>query len=300
MTSFCIGSPHKNVNWYDYRVYVNLIAAMESLGFKYQRNSANRIYFLGGPLRDKYTDIDNFEENANNIALMYCHSGSVQTLIPFSKIFVASLGMKIFTLVRKIKKADFYNPRYLKNMTGLTILPPFSSLQPNCDDDARYKCDISFVGNNRVRPIVEDVLGIVSKHNLNFKIYGDDWLNYQGSQNAIKYWAGATIPYEDIPNLAYNSRICLVDHHSEMNREGTVSSKYIDLSMSKACVISDNNWGVKAFAGKSYKTKADLEKLIIELLAKPSHRNNIIEKQYSLVKQNTTLNAALEISKYFI
>jgi len=35
-------------------------------------------------------------------------------------------------------------------------------------------------------------------------------------------------------------------------------------------------------------------------LAKPSHRNNIIEKQYSLVKQNTTLNAALEISKYFI
>jgi len=301
MASFCIGSPHKNKSWYDYRVYRNLIDELEALGHTLAVGSKNRIYFLGGPLRDKYPDIGSFDTAANNIALLYCHADKIHSWQGFNHIFVSSLGMKYFLLLRKLKRLDFFGKKYLPVWRKVKVLPPFSSLNHTPEVNDLYACDISFIGSERIRPIVEDILDIVKKYNLNFKIFGYGWDAYQGNKIAKKYWQGTGIPYDDFPILANSSKICLVDHPEDLNREATVSHKYIDLLASKACVISDYNLGVKyGYKGLTYKTKEELKKIVLSLLKDSALRESIKSRQFSLVAKQTTSQAVKEIAKCFL
>ena len=301
MAFFCIGSPHKNKNWYDYRVYQNLIDELEGLGHKYKVGAINRIYFLGAPLRDDYPDVGTFDPLANNIALLYCHADKIRNWHGFNHIFAASTGMKYFLLLRKLKKMDFSGKKYLPDWHKVKVLPPFSSLKNNSTVKKDYSCDISFVGSQRIRPIVEDTLDIVKKHNINFKIFGYDWDAYEGNPIAKDYWQGSGIPYEDFPALANSSKICLVDHPEDLNREATVSHKYIDLLASKACVISDYNLGVKyGYKGLTYKTRAELETMILKLLGDNKLRESIKLRQFSLAERLTTLETVKQIVKRFV
>ena len=103
MSKYCIASPHKDESWYDYRLYVNLIEALERQGHQFQAGAENRIYFLGGPLRKHYPKVGQFDPNANNIALIYCHFQKIFQLTHFDHVFVPSDKVKAHFLKRKWK-----------------------------------------------------------------------------------------------------------------------------------------------------------------------------------------------------
>jgi len=281
MKEFCIASKATSIYWYEHRITINLIEELEKLGCKYIKNSTNRIYLLGHPIVDKYKEVGKFDKEANNIALSISHPERCKSFDGFSKVFLASEGMQHYYLKK-------FNVRY-------EMLPPFSSLNPCNIVDDFYKCDIAFIGNIRKRQIVEDVLDIVEKHKLNFKIFGYNWKDYQGDKRAIKYWTGDVIPYQHFPILAHNASIVLIDHHQSMNDIGVVSHKYIDLVKADAYVISDYNKNAIQYAGIVYKNQKELETHILFRLNNPKLKSG----QYNWVRELTTGNAAKTLESHF-
>jgi len=285
LIEYCIGSKHSSKFWYEYRIYINLIEELEKLGFKYQSNSKNRIYFLGWPLSASYKEIGPIDKSANNIALSFSHADRYSNIELFNKFYVFSQGMQKFF--------------HQKTGVNYEILRPFSSLTTNETEDERYRCDIAFVGNIRTRQIVEDVLPVVEKLNLDFKIFGYDWTHYRGNPRAIKFWQGDVIPYKDIPLMSHNAKIVLVDHHESMNIMGCVSHKYVDLLASGAFVISDSNNDASTYNGIIYKNKEQLYELITRYLNDEKARLHQKSKQNTIVKSQTTESAAQTISRNF-
>ena len=285
MTKYCIGSTHKSKYWYEYQIYINLISEFEKMGFKYQPNSLNRIYFLGWPIRKNYSEAGPIDKKANNIGISFSHAQKAENIKAFNKLYVSSTGMQNVIMKKFNIKCE--------------LLKPFSSLSPSNLEDEKYKCDLAFVGNIRVRQIVEDVIPIVEKLNLNFKIFGYDWTHYKGNKKAIKFWQGDVIPYEHLPRLAHNAKIVLVDHHASMNQMGCVSHKYVDSLMSGAFVISDFNKDAPTYKGITYQNKSQLPKLISYYLENEEERKKQQKKQYEIVQTQTTESAAKIISMNF-
>ena len=281
MMNFCIASPHTTRYWYDYQVYCDLRKHLESLGFVYKTGSVNRIYFLGWPLNKEYADVGPFDPNCNNIALLWAHPRLVnkKQLEKFQHIFVSSVGYN------EVLKSDY------------PILAPSSVLRPKEQHIAGYSCDISFVGNTRVRPIVEKVLPMVRALGLSFKIWGYDWTQYQGNKGAISYWAGDVIPHYDIPILAHNSKVCLVDHHADMDEAGIISHKYIDFLMSGAFVLTMPNKEVLRYGGYFLESKEQLAALLVD----DDMRSKIKKAQYDIVdKDNRYPGMASKLGSLFV
>ncbi|AEF05295.1 glycosyltransferase [Alteromonas naphthalenivorans] len=299
---FSIGSPHKSALWYDYRLYVNLIEAMASLGINYRKNSKNRIYFLGAPRRHVYPDVGKFDPSANNLALAYCHFEKIKSYNEFRKVFLPSEFVKDAVLNDKKKHSKLFRKNvFLDNKNRIDIIRPFSSLSSTDEVLKTYECDISFIGSPRIRPIVEDIIPIVEKHNLSFQIFGPHWHEYKGNKNAVKYVTANEIPYENIPLLSSASKISLVDHHQPMNDIGTVSHKYVDLIASGAFVLSDNNKdAVQHYKGITYNSVNELEELVLFYINDENARRKQRERQLDIVQKNSTLLAAKQISQFFI
>lgn len=285
MSSYCIASPHTSPFWYEYQIYTNLISSLSKLGYTYTPESHNRLYFLGFPMRHSYPDVPFYNKSCNNLALMFSHPQYYTSKLGemFSNVFPSSPNYLSY-----IKSID--------SKVSATLLKPFSSLVPS-DNEAipDMKCDIAFVGNTRVRPLVEKIIPIVKKHKLNFKIWGYAWNTYQGNKEAIPYWQGSVIPYKDMPNLAKSAKILLCDHHGTMNQVGVVSHKYVDLLASKAFVIADDNKDIPLYKGVVFEG----EQQILSYLADSKKREDKVEEQYDIVKNLTTDNAAKLISSFF-
>ncbi|MBC3764921.1 glycosyltransferase family protein [Neptunicella marina] len=294
MKDFCIASPHKNVLWYDYRLYINLKEALTALGYQYRAASKNRIYFLGGPQRHFYPEVGKFDPSANNIALIYCHAEKLDNIKRFDKVFVCSEGVKLF-LEQKRTQAEF------KTSKQIDIIRPFSSLSPSNRTRPRYQCDVSFIGTPRVRPIVEAVLPIVEQNNLKFNIYGPNWDHYEGNPLAKSYWVARTVPYEEIPMLAKGSKICLIDHHNMMNKMGTVSHKYVDFVMAGAFVISDwNKDALGHYSGVCFENEDSLANIVQKYLGSDMQRIEQQRKQQEITQLQTTKGVAETLAEQFI
>ncbi|WP_416305701.1 hypothetical protein [Neptunicella sp. SCSIO 80796] len=302
MTSFCIASPHKNELWYDYRLYVNLKAELVRMGFQYRAASKNRIYLLGGPERYFYHEVGRFDPDANNLALIYCHSEKLKAINHFTRIFVCSDGVRQFLNRKKLYRLEFLqkNGKFSTDQP-LDIIRPFSSLEPTLVTRPRYQCDISFVGTPRIRPILEAVLPYVEKHGWKLNLYGPNWDSYGGNPLAQKYWTATNVPYEDIPLLARGCKICLIDHHATMNRIGSVSHKYIDFIKAGGFVISDWNKDAKQFyKGVCFRTPEHLVKQIELYLDAPELREKQKIYQQDIVAQQSTGAVARQLANYFI
>ena len=299
---FSIASPHKSELWYDYRLYVNLIEALESLGYKYRKNSNNRIYFLGAPRRHFYPDVGKFDSEANNLALAYCHFEKISSYNEFNKVFLPSNFVKKSVLNQRRKYSKIFKKNsYLDKVSKIEIIKPFSSLTPESKMVDALICDLSFIGSPRIRPIVEDIIPIVKKHNLSFHIYGPHWDAYKGNSLASSFVKAAEIPYQDIPKLSAASKISLVDHHQSMNDIGSVSHKYVDLLSSGAFIISDKNKdAIHNYNGVCYSSKSELEDLVLYYLENESERKKVLARQMNIVKDNSTNEAARQISKFFL
>lgn len=302
MTDFSIASPHKSDLWYDYRLYVNLIESLESLGYRYRKNAKNRIYFLAAPQRHFYPDVGKFDKEANNLALVYCHFEKIESFSHFNRVYLSSDFMRKQMWKEKLKRLSvLISNKYFGSMSKVEILRPFSSLQPLMEVDERYRCDLSFIGSPRIRPIVEDIIPIVQKHDLSFHLYGPHWQGYKGNPAAVSYRVADTVDYFDFPKVSYNSKISLVDHHQTMNDIGCVSHKYVDILMSGGFVISDyNKDAVKSYSGITYTTPKQLEELVLFYLENDNARLEKQQAQRSLLGNQTTLNAASQLAKAFV
>ena len=302
MKSFCIASPHKNVLWYDYRLYENLKSELQALGYEYRAASANRIYFLGAPQRHFYPEVGKFDPEANNLALVYCHSEKLESINQFDKVFVCSEGVKSL-LVRK----KWLNLEFLKSSkpfttgTDIDIIRPFSSLTPSSQTKPRYECDVSFMGTPRIRPILEAVLPLVESMGIKLNLYGPNWDKYEGNADAAKYWVAKTVPYEEIPLLARGSKVCLIDHHDMMNRIGSVSHKYVDFVMAGGFVISDDNKDAKSFyQGVCMDESHSLESLLEKYLHNDELRESHKDIQQKITLGQSTKAAAQTLAKHFV
>jgi hypothetical protein len=302
MTEFSIASPHKSELWYDYRLYANLIEALESLGYKYRKNAKNRIYFLGAPRRNFYPDVGKFDANANNIALVYCHFEKIESFSEFNKVYLSSPFVKRQMWAEKIKRFSLLGKKkYIGSMSKVEIIKPFSSLTNTKIIDAKFQCDLSFIGSPRIRPIVEDIIPIVNKHNLDFHLYGPHWEKYAGDSSAVNYRKANSVDYFDIPLVSHNSKISLVDHHQTMNDVGSVSHKYVDIVMSGGFVICDNNKDADThYKGIVYSSPQELEELVLFYLNNEAKRQEQIELQHNITAHQTTLRAAKKIAETFI
>ena len=270
MKAFRIISPHTSQYWYDYRVYINLRDELIQRGYTEDIDSPNRIYFFGFPYRGLPIN-----PSYNNIAYVYGHPHMAEGsfLSQFNHILVSSKNYKDYLA----KKFPILTPKLHTSF-------PFSSLTPEpTGDDSHPAYDLVFVGNIRTRPIMEDVLPIVKKHNLSMIIYGYDWLHYQGNPDLIRYSVNRCLPYEDFPLLPKFAKIVLHDHHKEMNEVGVVSHKYVDYLAANAFVISDNNLDVPSYHGIVYQNTQHLEQLIIYYLDKPKERQKEADMQTGLV-----------------
>lgn len=302
MTSFCIASPHKNVLWYDYRLYENLKHELQELGYQYRAASKNRIYFLGAPQRHFYEEVGKFDPDANNIALIYCHSEKLESISQFNKVYVCSEGVGSLLKRKKWKNLEFLKSE--KNFTTrqpMGIIRPFSSLTPSTRTKPRYQCDVSFMGTPRIRPILEAVLPLVEEMGLKLNLYGPNWDKYEGNSDASKYWIARSVPYEEIPMLAKGSKICLIDHHDMMNNIGSVSHKYVDFVMAGGFVISDDNKDARNFyKGVCMDDKNSLRDLLSTYLADDALRESHKLMQQDIMQQQSTKAAAIELAKNFI
>lgn len=299
---YCIASPHKNVLWYDYRLYENLKTELSLLGYKYKSAAKNRIYFLGGPLRKFYPEVGEFDHSANNIALIYCHAEKLKSLQHFDKVFVSSVGMKRYFELKSLMQFEFLTrKKKFCSAEPIEVIKPFSSLSPTSETDPGFVCDIMFVGTPRIRPIVEAIIPIVQKHQLTFKIIGPGWQNYSGNQFARNLSMRNSVPYNNIPIVANSSKICLIDHHQSMNKIGVVSHKYVDFISSGACVISDFNKDAKTtYKGLCFSSKESLESLVLTLLKDEEQRLTHVNMQLKIAANQTTKNAAISLSSFFV
>ena len=300
MTKYCIASPHKNELWYDHRLYVNLIEALKTLGHQHEAGAVNRIYFLGGPQRQFYPKVGTFDTNANNIALIYCHMESLQRLDLFDKVFVPSQFVKDYFEHKALELTSGSNYLF-KTKNNIDIIRPFSSLKPVSEHRPKYNCDVMFMGTPRVRPIVEAILNIVEKHQLKMHIIGPNWAEYSGNPAAKRYVTERSVRYYQIPQVVRGAKICLHDHHDSMNQFQTCSHKYIDMVSAGGFVISDKNEDVRnVYKGIVFEDEQQLESMVLRYLSEDVERQAIVEKQRSIMSEQTTLMAAKQLAAQFI
>lgn len=298
---YCIASPHKDDSWYDFRLYENLRESLAKLGYVHEAGAKNRIYFLGAPLKKHYPKVGQFDQDANNIALIYCHLQKIHSLREFQHVFVASDFAKAFFQRRKYQdwiKGKFNSP--FSSTTPIEIIKPFSSLSPSISAREQFFCDLCFIGVPRIRPIVEDILPIVEKHRLDFQIIGPSWQNYAGHPKAKAYCVTSSVPYYDLPFVANGAKINLVDHHDSMKKQGMVSHKYVDLIAAGGFVICDENIDAKKnYNGIVYRNAKELEALVVEYLNDAKKREGKRREQLDIVASLTTERAAKDLARKF-
>jgi len=288
--NYCIASPHKNELWYDYRLYVNLKQEFEKLGYVHCAGAKNRLYFLGGPQRLFYPKVGQFDNNANNIALVYCHPEKLESLEQFDKVFVCSEGFK-----------EYFQNKSFTTKQPIDVIPPFSSLKPIEQNRSRYECDVSFMGVPRVRPALDAILPLVDELGIKLSLFGPGWNNYPGGKSLERYWVARQIPYQHLPQLARGSKICLLDHHDSMNEIGSISHKYVDFVMSGGFVVSDfNQDAIKYYNGICFSEKRPLKDILLEYLSDEGKRKKHILMQQQIIMKQTTLDAAKKLAENFV
>jgi len=287
MKTFTIASPYGSIYCYDYVVFLSLKQSLEKLGYKFDRNSNNRIYLMGYPMGRQYKDCGPFDTKKFNISLIGSyydyikHRGEVDC---FDFTYCSSPQGYQYLLDKFNFKADglwnLYSP------FGNDILPQF---QPNNNIEIK-ECDVAFCGNARVRPAVEELMVVLEKHpELKFYYYGFNIKNYRGTQKVKSHWIGDILSYYKYPEFAQKTKVVLLDMHDSMSDIGMPSFKYIDFLMNKAFVlVYKNKYAKDQLKGATFQHNdvlpGDLENKLMFYLNNPEERQKVIDRQYQLVK----------------
>ena len=225
--------------WGDYWFKENLLREFISLGYPVD-NATPKIllHLFGEPLRTFPP------AGVHTILWVHSHPDWItpETLRCYDKVYCIS---KPF--ISKIKKMGF-EAQFL-------MIP--TNMRPA---GKKKEYDIVFVGNTKqkmMRKIVRDM----GAPPYNVKIWGWGWRGLIPD----KWYGGEYYENTSLSGLYASARIVLNDHHEDMQREGFINPRILDVLASGGFVISDKVAGMDALLDRSvatYRTPEELSETI--------------------------------------
>lgn len=260
--------------WGDYWFKENLLHEFARSGYPVDNNSPKiLLHLFGEPLADLPSD-------TYNILWVHSHPDRIspEILEKYQKIYCIS---RPFT--QKIIDMGF-NADFLMVPTNMT--------QAHC----QKKYDIVFVGNtrqNRTRKVISD-LGDCAYQ---VKIWGWGWKGLIPDA----WYGGEYYDNVRLNELYASSRIVLNDHHEDMQREGFINPRVLDVLASGGFVISDdvpeiNN--LLDYSVPAYHSPGELRALIETFICDDAERERLAEKGRQIASKYTYAACCREITRH--
>jgi spore maturation protein CgeB len=168
-----------------------------------------------------------------------------------------------------------------------------TNMQPAKEEKAY---DIVFVGNtknNTIRKVIRDV----GSHPYNIKIWGWGWRGLIPDK-----WYGGEYYENSLLNKLYASaRVVLNDHHDDMQREGFINPRILDVLASGGFVISDAVAGMNELLDRSvvtYNTPQELSVMIDRYMEDIHARDVLTAKGQKIALRYSYRAACLEIIRH--
>ncbi len=267
-------STPKPMVWGDYWFKENLSREFASLGYPVDHSNPKiLLHLFGEPLRT-------LPGGSHNILWIHSHPDWVtpDLLSHYNKIFCIS-----HPFVNKIRKMGF---------EAQFLMIPTSMLPAN----GKKVYDIVFVGNtknNMIRKIIRD-MGFPP---YNIKIWGWGWKGLIPDK-----WYGGEYYENSLLNRLYSSaRVVLNDHHDDMQREGFINPRVLDVLASGGFVISDAVAGMDELLDRSvatYHTPQELSSMIDRYIEDTAAREIMTAKGQKIAQGYSYRAACLEILRH--
>lgn len=260
--------------WGDYWLKKNLLREFFNLGYPVD-NSAPKIllHLFGEPLRSRPAGV-------YNILWIHSHPDWITPAIldHYNRIYCIS---KPF--IAKIKQMGF-EAHFLMIPTNLHPMR------------REKEYDIVFVGNtknNMMRKIVRDM----GTPPLGVKIWGWGWRGLISDE-----WYGGEY-YDNglLNNLYASAKIVLNDHHEDMQREGFVNPRILDVLASGGFVISDPVFGMDELLDQSvatYRTPGELSEMISRYIEDAAAREILTGRGQKIALGWSYRDACLDIVRH--
>jgi len=260
--------------WGDFWFKENLTKEFRRLGYPVDNSTPGiLLHLFGEPL-------ENVPADFYNILWIHSHPDWITSNIlkKYQKIFCVS---KPFNM--KISEMGF-DPEFLMIPTSMKPVP------------TKKKYDIIFVGNtkqNKIRKIISDMGNLP----YNIKIWGWGWKGLISEE-----WYGGEYYENDKLNMLYaSSKIALNDHHEDMQREGFVNPRVLDILASGGFVISDKVTGMNRLLDNSvvvYDTPEELRRKIKQYINDDNSRESLAEKGRKIALTYTYQDSCLKIIRH--
>lgn len=266
-------TPVKRV-WGDYWFKENL--TREFLKFGYPVNNSDPgiiLHLFGEPL-------EKMPSGAYNMLWIHSHPDWItpQLLNKYQKIYCIS---KYF--IRKIAKMGF-EAELLMSPTNMTPLK------------MEKKYDIVFVGNTKqaaIRKVIRDI----GRPPYDIKIWGWGWKGLIPDD----WYGGEYFENERLNELYASSKIVLNDHHEDMQREGFINPRILDILASGGFVISDRVLGLGELLNDNipvYDTPEELRIMINKYMNDDAGRDLLAEGGRDMALKYTYAVSCMEIIKH--
>jgi len=265
--------PDKRV-WGDYWFKENLMREFAKLGYPVNNSKPKILLHLFGEPFEKTTS------ETYDILWIHSHPDWIDA--------------GVLKKYRKIYCISPYFSRKINDM-GLeaeTLMVP-TKMTPM---KTKKKFDIIFVGNtkhNKIRKIIGD-MGTLP---YDIKIWGWGWKGLIPDA-----WYGGEYYENGKLNELYSSaRIVLNDHHEDMQREGFINPRVLDVLASGGFVVSDWVLGIEEFFDSGvpvYRTPEDLRRIIEEFRSDEAARDALASKARQRAIQYTYTMCCMTIIRH--
>jgi spore maturation protein CgeB len=265
--------PERKV-WGDYWFKENLISEFLRLGYPIDSRSPKiLLHLFGEPLAD-------LPSETFNILWIHSHPDQISPSIlkNYRKIYCIS---KPF--IHKISDMGF--------CADFLMIP--TKMKPVSSEK---KYDIVFVGNtrqNKIRKVIADLGNSPYK----VKIWGWGWRGLIPDE----WYGGEYYDNSQLNRLYAASKVVLNDHHDDMQREGFINPRVLDVLASGGFVVSDDVPGMNALLDNSvpvYHSPQELRRLVDIFIKNDSEREKLARKGREKALQHTYAACCGEIIKH--
>jgi spore maturation protein CgeB len=260
--------------WGDYWFKENLIKEFRRLGCPVDNSNPKiLLHLFGEPLKNVLSD-------TYNILWIHSHPDwtTPEILRKYRKIYCVS---KPFNM--KIAEMGFDSE--------FMMIP--TNMKPVI---AEKIYDIVFVGNtkqNKTRKIISDM----GNPPYNIKIWGWGWKGLIPDE-----WYGGEYYENDKLNTLYaSSKIALNDHHEDMQREGFINPRVLDILASGGFAVSDEVAGMDKLLNNGivvYKTPEELRRKIRKYMEDDAGRESFAERGRKIALTYTYQDSCLNILRH--
>ncbi len=256
----------RKLRWGDYWFKKEMQDEFRSMGHVIANHKADvLVHLFGAPL--KQVPVDTY-----NILWIHSHPDWVtpEILKQYDKIYCLS---PLF--IEKIEKMGF-KADLMVGATGKIF------------KSQKIEHQVVFVGNAKGdagRKIVRD-LGDLNNFNYDLAVWGEGWDKAVPAES----WKGLYFSNEDLDKLYAASEITLNDHHDDMQRNGFINPRVLDVMASGGFVVSEFNPAHSVLFGdivSEYKTPQELLNLVDFYINNPQERQKKINQGVETAQKYT-------------